>query len=265
MIKEPGAVESADHLREHQTSPGRKVIDAGTRQSEFSYEGAERWRTLDLLFILLGLPFLLVIGVVIGAWIKIMSPGSIFYRQTRIGYKGQPFTIYKFRSMHENAATEGHEKHVAALLQSGACMTKLDAKGDVRVIPGASILRNTGLDELPQLINVLRGEMSLVGPRPCLKSEFALYTPAQKERCEVLPGLTGYWQVNGKNGTTFAEMIALDVHYARNRSLPMDLHIILRTPVVLLLQAMGRTPRVIVPAEAKVMSQPVAETSLVSD
>ena len=225
-----------------------------------SYAGARRWSVIDIFFILIGLPAIFLIGAVLGLWIMIVSPGRLFFRQTRIGYKGQPFTIFKFRTMHQDSSTESHENHVAELMKSDAKLTKLDSKGDQRVIPGARILRNTGLDELPQLINVLRGEMSLVGPRPCLVKEYELYSPAQRERFDVLPGLTGWWQVNGKNTTTFAEMVAMDIHYARNRSIWMDMLIILRTPVVLLFQVLGRGSRVSEPSRTSV-TRPIAETS----
>jgi lipopolysaccharide/colanic/teichoic acid biosynthesis glycosyltransferase len=108
-------------------------------------------------------------------------------------------------------------------------MAKLDLHGDPRLIPGGWWLRASGLDELPQIINVLRGEMSLVGPRPCLPYEYDRYLPWQKERFSTLPGLTGLWQVSGKNKTTFDEMMHLDIHYARNKSLWLDLKILLMT------------------------------------
>jgi hypothetical protein len=108
-------------------------------------------------------------------------------------------------------------------------MTKMDAKGDPRLIRCGAILRSSGLDELPQLINVLRGEMSIVGPRPCLPYEYNNYRPRYKKRLETLPGLTGFWQVNGKNKTTFRQMIAMDVWYAKNKSALVDVWIMWRT------------------------------------
>jgi lipopolysaccharide/colanic/teichoic acid biosynthesis glycosyltransferase len=112
-------------------------------------------------------------------------------------------------------------------------MVKLDAQRDPRLIPLGAFLRSSGLDELPQLLNVLRGEMSLVGPRPCIPYEYELYDAWQRRRFEAVPGLTGLWQVSGKNQTTFPEMIALDIRYAETCSLWLDLEIILRTPVAL--------------------------------
>jgi lipopolysaccharide/colanic/teichoic acid biosynthesis glycosyltransferase len=112
-------------------------------------------------------------------------------------------------------------------------MTKLDSRGDTRLIPFGRLLRAAGLDELPQLINVLRGEMSLVGPRPCLPSEYDRHLPWQRDRFRTLPGLTGLWQVSGKNQTTFSEMIDLDMQYVRTQSPLLDLKILLKTiPVV---------------------------------
>jgi lipopolysaccharide/colanic/teichoic acid biosynthesis glycosyltransferase len=131
--------------------------------------------------------------------------------------------------MRPGADTAVHETHTAALMESDTPMTKLDAHGDPRVTPFGRLLRVAGLDELPQLINVLRGDMSFVGPRPCVPSEYSKYLPWQRERFLTKPGLTGLWQVSGKNRTTFNEMIDLDIQYVRKRSLWLDLKIILKT------------------------------------
>jgi lipopolysaccharide/colanic/teichoic acid biosynthesis glycosyltransferase len=114
-------------------------------------------------------------------------------------------------------------------------MVKIDTR-DSRLIPGGRILRATGLDELPQIINVLRGEMSIVGPRPCIPYEYEKYQPWQRERFDTLPGITGLWQVSGKNRTTFEEMMHLDIRYARTKTLWMDLRIIVMTPVAIATQ-----------------------------
>lgn len=137
--------------------------------------------------------------------------------------------IFKFRSMKMNAETSSHEQHLASLMGNNSPMTKLDAAGDPRLIPLGRIFRATGLDELPQIFNVIRGEMSLVGPRPCLPYEFQRYERWQQERVNAAPGLTGYWQVNGKNKTTFSEMIEMDIYYSQNMSLLLDLTIIFKT------------------------------------
>ncbi len=115
-------------------------------------------------------------------------------------------------------------------------MVKLDLIGDSRLILGGCFLRTTGLDELPQLFNVLRGEMSLVGPRPCLPEELGYFDASQRKRFDVLPGLTGLWQIDGKNRATFNEMNAMDLEYARNLSPSLDLKIMARTPLALLRQ-----------------------------
>jgi lipopolysaccharide/colanic/teichoic acid biosynthesis glycosyltransferase len=128
-----------------------------------------------------------------------------------------------------NADATVHQEHLNHLMNSNIPMVKMDMQGDPRVIPFGALLRSSGLDELPQLINVLRGEMSLVGPRPCLPYEYDRYLPWQKERFNTLPGLTGLWQVSGKNQTTFVEMIQLDIHYARNKTFWLDLKIVLKT------------------------------------
>jgi lipopolysaccharide/colanic/teichoic acid biosynthesis glycosyltransferase len=130
--------------------------------------------------------------------------------------------------MRADAETLRHERHVERLLQSNAPMAKLDAT-DPRIICGGRLLRALGLDELPQLFNVLSGDMSLVGPRPCTVHEFQRYQPWQRERVNAWPGLTGYWQVHGKNKTTFTDMIQMDIFYSRNLSFRMDLTILWKT------------------------------------
>jgi lipopolysaccharide/colanic/teichoic acid biosynthesis glycosyltransferase len=197
--------------------------------------GIPSWkRLLDITFILLTLPLWLPVVLVVALWIRIVSPGPIFFRQERVGYRGSRFMILKFRTMKCNVETTIHERHLEQLIQTDRPMTKLDAAGDPRIVRGGGLLRATGLDELPQLWNVLRGQMSLVGPRPCTVKEFLRYQPWQQERANAAPGLTGYWQVSGKNRTTFTEMINLDIFYTKNVSLRLDLEIILKTvPAIL--------------------------------
>ena len=192
-------------------------------------------RRLDVACVLLTLPLWLPCMVLITVWIKLVSRGPVFFRQERIGYRGRHFMILKFRSMKVNADTCMHEHHTEHLIRSNSPMTKLDAT-DPRIIAGGRILRATGLDELPQLLNVLRGEMSLVGPRPCLPREFARYDGRQRRRVIVPPGLTGYWQVNGKNRTTFNRMIDLDLLYTKRMGIRLDLWIMLCTVPALLVQ-----------------------------
>jgi lipopolysaccharide/colanic/teichoic acid biosynthesis glycosyltransferase len=160
---------------------------------------------------------------------KIVSPGPIFYHQKRVGLGGKQFSIWKFRTMRVTAETQGHERYVEDLIRTNCVMTKLDTRGDPRLAPFGRILRASGLDELPQIFNVLCGDMSLVGPRPCLPNEFANYEPWQRERVNALPGLTGLWQVSGKNKTTFNEMIRMDLTYLDKMSLLLDLRIMFKT------------------------------------
>ncbi len=192
------------------------------------------WQSaLDITCILLSLPVWLPLMILLMLVTRIASPGPIFYRQERIGFCGRHFFIWKFRTMKLSSETRVHERHFEKLMQVDCPMTKLDAYGDPRLAPFGRILRASGLDELPQIFNVLRGEMSLVGPRPCTPNEFAHYEPWQRERVNGLPGLTGYWQVNGKNKTTFNQMIAMDLFYLENMSILLDLKIMLKTGAVI--------------------------------
>jgi lipopolysaccharide/colanic/teichoic acid biosynthesis glycosyltransferase len=186
-------------------------------------------RALDVTCILVSLPCWLPAAIGILLWIRIVSPGAIFYRQERIGYRGRRFVMFKFRTMKLGVETTCHEHHLKRLIEMNCPMTKLDIVGDLRLIRGGRFLRAVGLDELPQILNVLRGDMSLVGPRPCTAHEFRHYDTWQQQRVNVAPGLTGYWQVNGKNKTTFTEMINLDIFYAQNMSLRLDVRIMLKT------------------------------------
>jgi lipopolysaccharide/colanic/teichoic acid biosynthesis glycosyltransferase len=193
-------------------------------------------RILDICLIIATFPFWLPVMLLVTIWIKCTSPGPLFFYQERAGYQGKIFMILKFRTMKCNSHTSNHEQHYQQLVQSDGPMTKLDNLGDPRLIPGARLIRALGLDELPQLINVLKGDMSLVGPRPCTAREFQIYESWQRERFDALPGLTGWWQVNGKNKTTFSQMIQLDIYYARNQSLWLDLLIMLKTAPALFSQ-----------------------------
>jgi len=185
-------------------------------------------RILDVGLIMLALPLLLPVFVLVALYIKVVSRGPVFYTQERVGYRGHRFRMFKFRSMRLDAEASLHHAHTTHLFRSNQPMEKLDHV-DPRLIPFAWLMRSTGLDELPQLINVLRGEMSLVGPRPCTIYVHEVMLTWHKRRFSVLPGVTGLWQVNGKNQTTFLEMMNYDVEYARRWSLWLDLKIILAT------------------------------------
>jgi lipopolysaccharide/colanic/teichoic acid biosynthesis glycosyltransferase len=212
-----------------------------------------RWkRVLDVVFILLILPVVLPLAVLIAILIRLVSSGPVLFRQERVGHLGRKFMCFKFRTMFVGAETTTHQGYLQHLMKSGAPMVKLDARGDSRIIPFGVLLRSSGLDELPQLVNVLRGEMSVVGPRPCLAYECEDYLPWQWERFNTLPGLTGLWQVSGKNQTTFAEMMQLDISYAREKTLWLDLMIILKTIPAILGQIWNvRKRKKVLPLEAR--------------
>lgn len=193
-------------------------------------------RAFDVGLIVLILPAILIVALLLCCWIKLVSPGPVLFRQTRIGQGGKPFTIYKFRSMVPLAETCPHEAHVEHLIKSNQPMTKLDVNGDPRVITGCRLIRMSGLDELPQLLNVIRGEMSLVGPRPCTPNEFMLFKAYQMRRFSLQPGLTGMWQVKRNHSTTFRDMVAMDDLYFDRLSLALDMKIVLETPGVLVRQ-----------------------------
>lgn len=186
-------------------------------------------RALDILLsavlVVCLLPLLLLIAVLI----LIVSPGPVLFAQERVGYLGKKFTIWKFRTMKVDADPRLHRNQVVREIQSEDPLTKLDSSHDPRVIPVGKWLRLTGLDELPQLFNVLRGDMSLIGPRPDPIYAADQYHPWHAARLNVLPGITGLWQVNGKNRTTFKQMIRLDIAYSRQLSPWLDLTIALKT------------------------------------
>jgi len=199
--------------------------------------GLLRWkRALDVTLIVLALPLVLPVALIITLIIRTTSKGPVLFQQERVGYRGQRFMCLKFRTMHCGAETVSHQGYLRHLMNSDAPMIKLDSSGDSRIIPFGKFLRAAGLDELPQLFNVLNGEMSLVGPRPCLSYEAEQYLPWQRERFNAVPGLTGLWQVNGKNRTTFTRMMQLDIEYARNKSLWLDLKVLFKTVPALLVQ-----------------------------
>jgi len=219
-------------------SPATPAPGEGRSALPDSAMGVVRWkRALDLGVIAATSPLWFPLMLIVMIAVRLSSPGPIFFRQRRVGFKGRSFMIYKFRSMRVDVGTGSHESHFERLMRQGIPMVKLDAS-DPRIIPWGRMLRATGLDELPQIFNVIKGEMSLVGPRPSTIQEFQYFRPYERQRVEALPGLTGYWQVNGKNHTTFDEMIQMDIYYARNVSIRLDLAIIARTIPVLLAQTL---------------------------
>jgi len=186
-------------------------------------------RSLDVIIASMGLTLLSPLFLFIATGIRIVSPGPAFFRQERVGHTGKPFTMWKFRTMHLAIEDTLHRRYLQGLIRGSQPMAKLDSGGDTRIIPFGKILRRTCLDELPQLLNVLQGDMTLVGPRPCLPYEAEEYLPWHSRRFDSFPGLTGLWQVSGKNRTTFKEMIRFDIAYSRTISPWGDIKIMAKT------------------------------------
>jgi lipopolysaccharide/colanic/teichoic acid biosynthesis glycosyltransferase len=196
-------------------------------------------RIMDIIGATAGLLLLLPLFILIAAYIRSVSPGPVFFKQKRVGFLGKPFLCFKFRTMHINASTTVHNAYFKNLTASETPMEKLDAH-DPRIIPYGGLLRKTGLDELPQLLNVLLGDMSLIGPRPCIPYEAEHYQQWQLKRFEAVPGMTGLWQVNGKNKTTFTAMMRYDIRYAHKKNFIMDTAILLKTIPAIVRMAMER-------------------------
>lgn len=187
-------------------------------------------RLIDIIGSIFGIILLSFLFIIVAILIKIEDPkGSVIFSQKRAGLNGKEFKMYKFRSMVWNA-----EEKLAELLKynevSGA-MFKM--KDDPRITRVGRIIRKTSIDELPQLFNVLKGDMSLVGPRPPLPREVALYTDYDKQRLMVLPGCTGLWQVSGRNNIGFEEMVELDLTYIKNRNFFYDIKLLFKTVAIL--------------------------------
>lgn len=207
-------------------------------------------RCLDVVLALVLLTLLLPLMVVIAILIKLDSSGPIFFTQERVGAKRRSenrriiweihtFSVYKFRSMVHNADPLLHQAYIKAFIEgrvetTEATETTFKLTNDPRITRIGRLLRRGSLDELPQLLNVIKGEMSLVGPRPVPTYEVADYQARHYERLTALPGITGIWQVQGRCQVSFEEMIQMDIHYARQKSLWLDLKILLLTlPAVL--------------------------------
>ncbi|MFC5701761.1 sugar transferase [Cohnella faecalis] len=188
-------------------------------------------RMMDVVIATAALVVLSPFLVIIAAGVKMSDrQGSVFFRQIRIGKNGRPFHMIKFRTMVTNA-----ESMLGDLLNRNEVAGKMfKMKEDPRITKLGKILRKTSVDELPQLINVIRGEMSLVGPRPPLQREVDEYSARDRQRLEVTPGCTGLWQVSGRNALSFDEMVELDLLYISSRSIRMDIRIILKTVKVMI-------------------------------
>lgn len=206
-----------------------RVREAGPR----GYRGK---RLLDVAMAACLLVLLLPLLALVALLVRGTSPGGAVFRQERVGYGGRPFVIHKFRTMHVGRSDAIHRAFVRAQIVSRASATVPDAVhklvDDPRVTGVGRWLRSTSIDELPQLWDVLRGDMSLVGPRPVLPWEAELLTEQERERFSVRPGITGLWQVSGRSRLTMPQAFALDCEYARRVSLLLDARLLLRTIVV---------------------------------
>jgi lipopolysaccharide/colanic/teichoic acid biosynthesis glycosyltransferase len=200
----------------------RRLVAAGERVVS---------RGADALIAGLALLLLAIPLVAIAVWVRLDSPGPALFRQERVGLGGRPFTFLKFRSMYVGGDDYAHRKSIEAELRGERTAvdgsTKLSQ--DPRITRAGRFLRRTSLDELPQLINVLRGEMSLVGPRPCLAWEADLFPSMFADRFTVRPGITGLWQVSGRSTVGTLEMLHMDLLYVQHRRLRLDLWILLIT------------------------------------
>lgn len=172
---------------------------------------------------------------VVAIALRLDTPGPTLFRQRRIGREGREFTMLKFRSMHVGASSAAHRLYIAELVDSRApAGGLLKLTEDPRVTRVGALIRKASVDELPQLLNVIAGQMSLVGPRPAMPYELEHYEPEHFERFLVRPGITGLWQVSGRNTLGFNEMLDLDVEYVRTRTVARDLGLMLRTPLAVL-------------------------------
>jgi lipopolysaccharide/colanic/teichoic acid biosynthesis glycosyltransferase len=193
-------------------------------------------RPLETILIIGLLLFFAPLMLAIALGIRLYSPGPILYRQQRIGKGGKPFSMLKFRSMRLENNPDLHREYVQRLIRENVDPRELGngslkLKSDPRITGLGKILRKLSLDELPQLFNVLRGEMALVGPRPPLPYEYEVYAEWHKERLGVLPGITGLWQVKYHNTCCFDEMVRIDLEYIRTMSLLGDLKLMVLTPI----------------------------------
>jgi lipopolysaccharide/colanic/teichoic acid biosynthesis glycosyltransferase len=215
----------------HQQLIGDESVLGGDRMAHRAIVLARR--SLDLVGACLALLVLAPLVIAILLAVRIDSGGPALFRQRRLGRDKQPFTLLKFRTMYVHADEQRHRDYVRGLI--GAADVQREGGGlyklhrDDRVTRVGRFLRHWSLDELPQLWNVVRGEMSLAGPRPVLGYEVDIYPSWYEERFAVKPGITGLWQVSGRNERTYEEMVRLDIEYVRRQSLRLDLSILFRT------------------------------------
>jgi len=211
------------------------VIDVAPQYNDSFTLGLKRLS--DVLIASFGIIILLPVFTIIALLVKFSSPGPIFFKQKRIGKGGVEFDFYKFRSMKLiKGEDEDRKKKMIEFMKNGADKNASDTKvvNESRVTRIGKIIRKTSLDELPQLFNVIKGDMSLVGPRPCLPYEFENYPEWQKRRVSVIPGCTGVWQVWGRSLVTYQESVVLDLYYINNMSPWLDIQLIFQTVPVML-------------------------------
>ncbi|MFZ9011137.1 MAG: sugar transferase [Anaerohalosphaeraceae bacterium] len=189
-------------------------------------------RLFDILMSLIVLVIASPLMLLTALMIKLTSPGPIFFKQQRVGFMGKVFTMYKFRTMEVKTDSGIHQEYVTDLFSSDRPMVKID--NCHRLIPFGQIIRRLFIDELPQLFNVILGQMSLVGPRPAIPYEVQAYQDWHMGRLLTLPGMTGLWQVSGKNRLTFNEMVRLDIQYAHECSFLTDMKILISTPIAII-------------------------------
>ena len=203
----------------------------------------EEWdekRILDIILSSFALLILSPLFLFIAIGIKLSSKGPVIFKQKRIGKGGSSFNFYKFRSMHLGNSDSTHKEYVQNFIkkkihQQGDDLQVYKITDDPRIFKFGKFIRKTSLDEFPQFFNVLKGDMSLVGPRPCLDYEWECYEKWHKNRLNILPGCTGLWQALGRSSVSFEEMVILDLYYISNMTLWLDLRIVLQTiPVIFL-------------------------------
>ena len=190
--------------------------------------------SISLIVLVIASPLMLLTALMI----KLTSPGPIFFKQSRVGFMGKVFTMYKFRTMEVKTDSGIHQEYVTDLFSSDRPMVKID--NCHRLIPFGQIIRRLFIDELPQLFNVVRGQMSLVGPRPAIPYEVQAYKDRHMGRLLAMPGMTGLWQVSGKNRLTFDEMVCLDIRYAHTCSFLMDMKILMMTPFAIIAEVRNK-------------------------
>lgn len=208
--------------------PTRELIGSASRRSDRTV------RALDVIGATVGLVVTAPLLIAIATLIRVSSRGPVVFRQRRLGRDVEPFDCLKFRTMHRDAERIGAELRRTRPDIDAELASNFKLRDDPRISRVGRILRRTSLDELPQLINVLRGEMSLVGPRPIVAEEGAKYGPQLRLVLSVRPGLTGAWQVAGRNKIGYPERVDIDVDYVNRKSLFVDLSILLKTPAALL-------------------------------